>query len=37
MGGIQLERSWRFFGTTPVVVVDYAWSLPTTLDRTRGG
>ena len=28
MGGAELSRTWRFIGTTPVVVVDFGWSLP---------
>ena len=35
MGGAELDRIWRFMGTTPIVVVPHGWSLPMrpTLER----
>lgn len=33
MGGIELARTWRFWGTKPIVEVSYGWSLPAGLER----
>ena len=33
MGGIELARTWRFWGTKPLVEVSYGWSLPAGIER----
>ena len=32
-GALELSRTWTFFGTKPVVVVAYGWSLPDGIAR----
>jgi len=33
LGGIELSRTWSFWGATPIVTVSYGWSLPDGLTR----
>lgn len=33
LGAIELQRTWSFVGTSPIVVVAYGWSLPDGLAR----